>query len=982
MHHFFRNIVICFLVVVFIHEFSSVNIHASSNDQIIKSLYEHHDHEMKKSQSYFISLLNAYNFLLYDYDFVKKTISIPGSISLIDFLNHNLLKILLFITIILISVVYLALLHNDRTRIRTRLYEKETFLNAVLDSAQVGILVVEELSGKIINLNPKAMKMLMGSKDELLQSIYHNYFKLPSNNIFQDGECILITKAGKEIFVLKNSQEIKINNRNLYVECIVDISLIKDTQQALKESEIRFRSVIETSPIGIHFYELINEEVFILTDSNPSSDNLLSVVHDNVIGKPIQEVMTVWTRFGLIDNFKQIALEGGSYGDTLVSKFKNTISEVIEFTAFQTSKNKIAILFQDITSKKLSEIEIFEQQKFINAVFNIAPFGLLIIDKSTGKILDVNQEAKKLIGASRHEIAGNGIEKYIITEKPLNNFESIDYTEGRIISKLDKEHIVLLRTTVTEIQEKSTLIIGLLDITAQKQAETELKKAKEIAESANKAKSEFLANMSHELRTPMNSIIGISKMLNKYDSQNLNAKQKEGLGIISQSGLRLLDLVNDILDLSKVEAGKVTINYEPFILDSFIAGIKDIVINLIGKKAIQFSIENDFASSISLISDTKKIHQVLLNILGNSVKFTDTGYIKLKIYESPKKSLCFSIEDTGIGISEKNLPLIFEEFKQIDSSASRKYQGTGLGLTISKKIVELLGGTITAASKLGNGTNISFSIPLLIKDGTISPARQAKEIEIRKDVMILIVEDDNKEAFLYMEYLKSNGYRSKQTANSGSLYDNITLLLPSLIIFDYNVCKSNPDIKNKLMTDEKTQHIPFIVISDNEEIQGELCRQNTYFLRKPIDEDDLINLIVNILSGIYDKNQESKRYKLLIAENEETGRYTIKLMLERKYDLIFADNGRDVIEKYFSEKPDIVLMDIMMPEITGFDVFTEISKRRKKEDKTAIIALTARAMREERERILAFGFNDYISKPVDEELLITTIEKHKTKKNE
>ncbi len=909
--------------------------------------------------------------------FAQFNLSKPNHISLRNTNNYYSIKILLFIAIVCITAFYLFLLHTERTKIKSKLLEKETFLNAVLDSAQVGILVIDKQTGKIQNLNPKAMSMLMGNEAELVHSSYYNYFKIPVQNIFQDGEYNLYPRQGKEIVILKKSQAIEINNKSLYVECIVDISLIKETQQALEESEKRFRNVIETSPIGIHFYELNSDGEFILTDSNPSSDKLLSVEPSLVRGKAIDEIMPVWSKFGLINKFKQLALNGGSYNDSLVSKTDNRISEVIEFTAFQTLKNKIAILFQDITTRKLSEIEIFEQQKFINAVFNIAPFGLLIIDKSTGQILDINQEAKKLIGAKRNEIVDNTIEKFIKTEKPLNNFDNLDFTEGKLISILKKEHIVLLRVTNTEIQGKSTLILGLLDITAQKQTEYELKKAKEIAENANKTKSEFLANMSHELRTPMNSIIGISKMMKKYESQNLTYKQKEGLGIISQSGLRLLDLVNDILDLSKVEAGKMTINDEPIPLDSFLTGIRDIVINLIGKKDILFKIHKIYKDSLTIISDPKKLHQVLLNILGNSVKFTEKGIIQFTITEEGDEFICFSVEDTGIGISEKHLPSIFEEFKQIDSSASRKYQGTGLGLSISKKIVEMMGGTISATSTIGAGTKVLFKVPLIKKDELITVSKQKKEISIKTDKLILIVTNDSKEAFLYMEYLKSNGYKSEQTVNGGLLYENIISLSPSLIIFDYLVCKDNPKFKEKLLTEKRNQLLPFIVISDNEEIQDEICRDNTYFLRKPIEEEELIKLIEKILNGYNSTKQEYRKTRLLIAEDEEIGRFTIKLMLEREYDLIFAENGNEVVEKYFAEKPDLVLMDIMMPKITGFDAFSEISKRRSSNDKTAIIALTARAMTDEKEKILSFGFNDYVSKPIDDEILIQTIEKYK-----
>ncbi|MHC4213080.1 MAG: PAS domain-containing hybrid sensor histidine kinase/response regulator [Planctomycetota bacterium] len=388
-----------------------------------------------------------------------------------------------------------------------------------------------------------------------------------------------------------------------------------------------------------------------------------------------------------------------------------------------------------------------------------------------------------------------------------------------------------------------------------------LKQAKADAESASKAKSQFLANMSHEIRTPLNAIIGISKTLSRYDESNLSPKEREGLEIVYRSSQRLLLLINGILDLSKIESGKMDMKLRPISIDSMIADVRSMAATLNDKSGVYFLVEKDDSVPATIVSDSQKLHEILTNIVGNAIKFTQSGQIVLKIWVQSDR-LCFSVSDTGIGIAQNDLDRVFEEFTQLDSSTTRKYQGTGLGLAISKKLVELLGGKIEAQSKLDQGTIVNFYIPLKTPE---------------PDSNITVIE--------------------KETTKD---------------------------------TEIKTQ-------------------------------------------------PRESLPKVLIAEDDQFGRAAIKIMLENRYKLIFAKDGNEVVDMYFSTSPDLVLMDIMMPFADGYEAFEQICK--KSTDSTVpIIALTAKAMKNDREELLSFGFTDYIPKPIDDEALIKTIEKHLPKK--
>ena len=542
--------------------------------------------------------------------------------------------------------------------------------------------------------------------------------------------------------------------------------------------------------------------------------------------------------------------------------------------------NGIASALSEAAERKGAEERLAQERNMLRTLIDNLPDFIYIKDTKS-RFTACNAAISNFMGAATREgLIGKTDFDYYPEEQASEYYadEQEIIRSGRAMINKDEPHagatgeVRWIMTSKLPLRDRDGNVVGLVgisrDITERKEAERGVQEAKEAAELASKTKSQFLANMSHEIRTPLNAIIGISKTLSKYHTSNLTAKQLEGLEIVQRSSQRLLLLINGILDLSKIESGKIEVNLRVFSLDALIAGIRSVATTLNDKDEVEFVVQKSDSVPKTVISDAQRLHEILTNIISNSVRFTERGQIVLTVYTEHNR-LYFEVSDTGIGIDPRDIERIFEEFTQVDSSTTRKYQGTGLGLTISKKMVELLGGAIKAESKLGEGTTITFYIPLkraelTADDGVTKPAEhKAQEKEVKLQPL---------------------------DAGSGSI---------------------------------RREFLP----------------------------------------------------KVLVAEDDEFSRAAIRMMLEHRYQLIFAKDGREVVEKYFSSSPDIVLMDIMMPIVDGYEAFAQITKKAS-EPTVPIIALTAKAMKNDRDELLCFGFTDYIPKPIDDEALVRTIEKH------
>ena len=528
----------------------------------------------------------------------------------------------------------------------------------------------------------------------------------------------------------------------------------------------------------------------------------------------------------------------------------------------------------------------------------------------------------------------------------------------------------------------------VLDVTSRKQKEVAERRQK-VAEAATRSKSEFLANMSHEIRTPMNTILGMAELLSET---KLSIEQKDYVRTFKYSGEQLLTIINDILDFSKIEAGQIELESIPFDLIEQIEIIGKIMILSAYDKGIELVCRVAPDVHRFRLGDPTRLRQIITNLIGNAIKFTKKGEVVLNIVSDSDSSdpelLTFCVRDTGIGVPVERQETIFNSFSQADTSTTRKYSGTGLGLTICKRLVELMGGKIWIESESGKGSQFFFKIkyPLTTPMSTVTTAT-AEEL---KGMNILVVEDNVTSRLTIKEYLLGWGGQVTDVQDGEKALQALNLAdqqkLPyQLMILDFNLPDMDAlQLATRVNTMKLTDSPLCIVLTSSEGIGNKILRGSLNpagYIVKPVKRDDLLNTIQTAFgnrSNAADIEEqqvtvELPAIRLLLVEDIEANWKIIKLFLKDTPVFVnIAENGKIALERYQTEHYDVVLMDIQMPEMDGYEATRRIRswEKENKKPQTPIIALTAHAFIKYQEECYQAGCTDFLSKPIKKSVLI------------
>lgn len=797
------------------------------------------------------------------------------------------------------------------------------------------------------------------------------------------------------------------NNRVVAIRGFLqDISEMDLVETELINREKRLVSLFDNSPLGIIEWNLD----FTIKDWNPEAEQVFGWTKEEVVNKVGDFILPddVKVDVGLIwqdlvhgrGGLHSINTNKTKSGDVIIVEWRNA-------TIYGANNDVVSVVsyVEDIT-KKYHEEELTKQleEKF-STIFSACQDAITVTRKSTGEFVDVNEGFERITGYSREDAIGKtSLDLSLVDEHDRNDYLSTIFDVGHISNielkfrnKSGQDIYGIYSAKTVTINNEDLIIAYCHDITERKKSAQQIAShrdnlqyliemqtkdlvdAKNEAVQANRYKSEFLANMSHEIRTPMNAITGLTYLALQTQ---LDERQRDYLLKIDTSGKNLLLLINDILDFSKVESGHLSIDPEPFRIDELLENVTDLIRNKANEKNLELIIQYPSNIPLMLIGDSLRLSQVLTNLASNAVKFTESGFVKIKVdlkyAEDNQVDLLFSVMDTGIGMSNAAIKNLFKPFEQADGSITRKFGGTGLGLSISQSLVGLMGGEIKARSILHQGTEFDFQLSFNIAEDNHTFREDCADLEGKE---ILLVEDNQAAREIIKEILLTLGI---QVCAVDSAESALHLMASNrhfdLVLLDWKLPLMNGLDCAKEIHERYQEQLPALImvtghdkadVGDQDELE---CLD--YFLVKPITPLLLIKTIKRALgfepldsdglsstSSMVDIASVAGARILLVEDNPINQQVASELLRMRSINTTIAHNGAQALDKLKEDDFDLIFMDLQMPIMDGYSA-AEIISNDPNYQHIPIIAMTAHALPSDHEHCLNVGMKGHILKPV------------------
>ncbi|MFI5323370.1 MAG: PAS domain S-box protein [Thermodesulfobacteriota bacterium] len=883
----------------------------------------------------------------------------------------------------------------------TSLKHTEEMLRTLSASSPIGIYIVQD--GEIKYVNRQYCEYTSFGEDELLgtradkiilyldrEQVKENSRRMIESGGIEPYEYRILGRDGGVKWLSETVTRIKFGDRSAVLGSVAEIT-------ERRRVEIMLRTLSTSSPIGIY---IIQEGEFKFV--NPQLLNYTGYSEDELLGSKSLGYVYGDDRASVRKNaIRMLRGEINAPYEYRVIRRDGTIMWSMEVVKSIQYMGKEAVLgtLMDISEKKQAE-ELFE------TLSTGSPIGVFIIQDS--QFAYVNPQFEEFMGHGAGELLGANPWKLIhpfdredVGEKSrqmLEGLRSLPY-EYRIVNKKGEAKWVMETSKSIQYRGRPAVLGSLMDISEIKQAEEDLKKAKEAAEAASNAKSEFLANVSHEIRTPLNAIIGMSELM--FDT-SLSSDQHETLRVIQSSSEALLGLINEILDFSNIEVGQMEIEDKPFSLKDLVEGVADSLSVRAFEKGLELVCYINHNVPDRLIGDMSRIRQVLVNLVINAIKFTDDGEVSIDLenirpVDGDDVELQLKVADTGIGIPEEDRERIFEKFSQVDNSTTRIYGGAGLGLSISKSLVEMMGGKIWLESEIGKGSTFYFTLPLKLdwdREG-----RVARVQPNFRGAHVLVVDDNGTNRSVLRKVLSLWGFEVLEAGGGRAALSMLHNMdrKPPLIIADKQMpgmdgIEFAEHVRNfigkkiKILLLTSWGGMTFSEIKD---------RGIDETIIKPVKSSKLYEVVSRLMKEVVDWGDgdgvrqvgspfESARAgkreqpRVLVVDDTPDNQNLAKRILEiGGYNVDVASGGQEGVSAARESLYDLILMDVQMPVMDGFEATKAIREWEKTQSlgRTPIVAVTAHALMGYKEKCLGNDMDDYITKPLTKRLLLDMVKK-------